>query len=733
MTTQPWTQRMVDQTVAGTHRIKITPPHGSAVDVTYFRNIPTQLNNYAFSDPFGPSVAEIAFPQISIFEALGGPGLEWLADGCNVDILWEDAITGELSTLWEGYITSISYAQDEESSSVTVQCKGALFQVDNFLAYPQFPPYPIPYELLIRDGLNSKIYPTLRTMPLKITFPDGWATVVPDWTKDPTYMIPYGVQIGQKWTGITTRNTGSWNKMLTGQIQSLLSLMFTEDGSQWTVVLNHGRTPELKVRQIMHEPDDNTLEVTAGQPGLTLNLTEDWTQAANVYYGSGTDTGGVTYSNMQVSSDGTKTSYAPFAALRQVHPSSKSINPWFDSTVMRREVQAAFDTGISPSNATAVALNQLQRSTHPGFTGSVTLKVDPAQLDQTFSRFLIQPGMTMLIHGFRGMQSGLLVHIAEVTVNVNESSVDLTIDSKFRDLLTVQQVQARAKDALSTLRTLRVGTLTPIIQDQRLPWSYAAGSGVIPSAPGGQDPNATDLFTRYGTGNEVFPWLELTKRFPPKSNQNFYISIPAVNSSDFNQNWSHSAGGYAIPVLFAEQCTIRLTQIAAYDQDGNVMPIKFHVSFYPLRDINVTSMPSVPGPGEVGYLPSLAGHIGQRYPFFPGAFEKIDPNGADKSSDDLTKGDPSLVQGWGNYYQGAGFYPSLESEGANPTGLLVDETAWSVTKVGNSDFQLRPDAANPEGQMAGMMYVMIYAESIKPNQPVYFLGRCFRQEPGTDK
>ena len=448
--------------------------------MTYFPGHPDPAQrSISYGDPFGPSVAEINFPQVSIFEAVGGPGLEWLAEGSNIDILWED-VNGDFSTLWEGYIASLAYASDENTSSVTVQCKGALFQGDDFLAYPEFPPTPIPYELLIGEALNPKIRPTLRTTPLTVhTFLDGWATTVPMLLSNPDYLRPYRVTPGDLWTGLSTRNTGSWNKALTGQIQGLLSLMYTKDGSQWTVMLNHGRAPELRVRPIKHEPDEQTLEITVGQPGMTINLTEDWTQAANVYFGQGTDTAGVTYSNAQISNDGSRTSYAPFAALRQVHPASAATNQWFDSTVMRREVQVQFDQGISPANAAAVALNQLSRSSHPGYTGNIVLKVDPTQNGDTLHRFLIQPGMSLLIKGFLGMQAGLLVHIAQVDISVSEGQVTLTVDSKFRDLLTIQQVTARARDALATLRALKPGSFSPVIQDLRKPWSYTAGSGVI--------------------------------------------------------------------------------------------------------------------------------------------------------------------------------------------------------------------------------------------------------------
>jgi hypothetical protein len=722
----PWTQHVADRSLAGSHRIVFTSPGGKSVDVSYFRGIPTQLTSYGLDDPFGPSTAEISFPQVSAFDHLGGPGLRWLVGGANVDILWEDATSGERSVLWEGYATSLAYSSDENTSAVNVQCKGALFQVDNFEAFPEFPPVPIPYELMIKDGISPKLRPSLRTGPLKITFPDHWPIQVPKLADDPDYLKPYGVRQGQNWTGLTGRSTGSWNKMLTGQIQSLMSLMYTRDGSQWTLALNPGRRPELRVRPIKYEPDGQTLWLTVGQPGVTVNLTEDWSQAANVYYGQGTDISGVAYSNSTVSNDGSRTNYVPFASLRQVHPSS-SKNRWFNPEMMRLETQVQFDNGLSPQQATALSLNQLQRSAHPGYTGNITLKVDPEQNGRTLSRFTIMPGMTVLLRGFKGMQAGLLVHVAKVNVSVNEASVDLTVDSKFRDLLTISQVRARARDALSTLRSLKVGSFSPVVNDLRKPWSYAAGSGVIPSNPDGK--NAKELFMKYGNGDDRFPWLRLTRKYPPKKYGHHYITIPP-HSDNFTENWSHIKDGYAMPCLFAEKGTIRLTQIAAYDDDGEVMPIRFHFSIYRVNGVNVTSMPMIPGKNMLGYQPWMDNHQRQRYPFYPGAFEEIDPNGAPKSGADFSKKDNSLLVGWGNHYQGAGYYPGLQSEGGEPTGLLLDESTWDFDTTSDQNFQQRPNGKFKEGPHAGLLFVMIYAESIHRNKPVHFLGRCFRQEPG---
>src|SRR5690606_21791166 len=121
-----------------------------------------------------------------------------------------------------------------------------------------------------------------------------------------------GVKTGDKWTGLTTRNTGGWEPVLTGFVQTLLSVMYTEE-SQWTIYKKTGRIPVLKVRPTLSAPNDDTYEVYNGTPGTEITLNRDFTQSANVIYAQGTDLAGSSYSGQVVSTDGQRTHYEPFA------------------------------------------------------------------------------------------------------------------------------------------------------------------------------------------------------------------------------------------------------------------------------------------------------------------------------------------------------------------------------------------------------------------------------------
>ena len=91
----------------------------------------------------------------------------------------------------------------------------------------------------------------------------------------------------------------------------------------------------------------------------------------------------------------------------------------------------------------------------------------------------------------------------------------------------------------------------------------------------------------------------------------------------------------AIPIRMAQAGSIRLTQLAAYDKDGNVLPVRFHYSVYKNNSVAPNSMPKFPGDPEdspvIKYLKpkgvSVNYGAGQANPFFENAWEQIKPDG----------------------------------------------------------------------------------------------------------
>ena len=121
--------------------------------------------------------------------------------------------------------------------------------------------------------------------------------------------------------------------------------------------------------------------------------------------------------------------------------------------------------------------------------------------------------------------------------------------------------------------------------------------------------------------------------------------------------------------------------------------------------------------------------IGQHNPFFENAWEQYTEDGTPFESDSfLTAEGSELIIGWGNYWEPAGYSPGRFSRGAARTGMLVDETTWTWDTSAQLDLQSPENNALDE--YTGMLFLMIYCDE-QLNDPVYFLGRFFRQEPGT--
>src|SRR4029077_11832417 len=241
---------------------------------------------------------------------------------------------------------------------------------------------------------------------------------VPSWN-EPDYMSalkPWGVATGQLWTGFTSRSTGSWEALLTGHVQSLLSVMFAEGGHQWSVRNRGFRRPELYLRRIPEQTDDDIIEITLGAPGVSLEGTRDFTQRAGVLYGAGTDESQDNYSNTQVTPDGKNPSFKPFACSPRMWP--RTGNPNYDTRLKPKETFIKFVDGVDELSALKIAQGQYQRFAEPGITGSVTLTTDPRlSSGELMPRLMIRAGQSMRINGLFGVREGVLAHIAQVSAD----------------------------------------------------------------------------------------------------------------------------------------------------------------------------------------------------------------------------------------------------------------------------------------------------------------------------
>lgn len=720
MTTSPVIKQLPGNS-AGYFRVFVWGNGVPRTEITVFRDAPIKVSSMSWNDPFGPATASLSLPQVTSFDAVGEGDLFWLRPWVNVDIQYCDQYGAPTGFVWEGAVVS----EEPSTDGVSLSCKGALYLWDNYLAKPTYPSYAMPYEIIMKQMLDPSTAPQIPCTPLRFEWPEGWDTTVPA-NSNPDYLWflrPWGVTPGQLWTGMTTRNTGAWEPRLTGYIQSLLSVMYT-DGGQWTMDLDTGRAPVMRVRNMQRSPDETTFHVWNSAPGVQVSLSRDFTQSTNVVYGVGTDLAGSSFSNQVVSADGATTTFSPFSALPSVEPASRSNPRYLSGAVIRKESRLTFPNGIDPVQAADISANQIQRFADPGYTGSITLVADPLLNGVPVSKFTIKAGATILIHQWRG--GDLLAHISSVAADIEANSVELTVDTKFRDAVTVAEVNARTRDALDPLHLLQVGKFSTTYQDLILPWSYSAGAGVIPS---GGTLDATEFFTKKMDPKATFPWTDYTTKYPPKKYPQYYIKLNPANAvADKNWSGTNRAGltSVAIPIRMAQAGTIRLTQIAAYDENGNILPVNFHVGFYNNSGVSYRDMPRIPSATTPGIGKYKAG---QYYPFYKGAFEQINEDGTESNNPgQLLANGADLIVAWGNYYERVGYYPGTPN--TKPTGMMVDETSWTFDTSGNPDFNKYDIAATRKNKTAGLIYCMIYCDS-QGTKPVYFTGRLFVQPQGT--
>lgn len=728
---------------SGRFRISATGwgPDGANVDITTVRGVPTLISSYSSADPFGDAAAVLHFGGLTPFDDLHSTELRrWLMNFADIDIYWSPSIPATSSTapedrtidpftnqptvqnpytgaikVWEGYIASFDFSDD----AIEVQCQGAVFQLDRYQARPFFPARPWPIERLIADQFDHTNRPNLRTKPLQMIWPDTWKRVAPVYTGTSPMVYAPVINPGDNWTEYVSRSTGGFDAALTSFIQNLLTSMITRPGDgdevvpgdQWTIGKATGRQPQMYVRA-RNRPAD--FSVWVGTPGVTVSLSSDSTQAGNVIYGRGTDLHGVVWNNGQVSNDGTRTVYAPLAAEVSVYPLQD--NPLLVPGAFVTEVSTSFETGFSQEQATELAQQWLARDRDSGFTGSITLSTDPSS---SLSRWQVRAGMTMVLQGFLGSgERGIRLHISAVTVSPEAGTVDLTVDTRYRDLLTVQESINRTRDPLTPIKMLQVNKTSVVLDDIQSPWSYNAGAGCCPIKSLG--------FHNLIPSTANFPYETYTKKYPPISYPDFYIKC-TPNAAKPEDRWVHwydeVGGGDGVPILTSTKGTISRTEFAVYDKLGNVVPqAMYHVSIYTVDPLVDQDMPQAAN--------------GDITPFINNAFETNDPTTGQPWPPGSHLGpSPNLIIGWGSVTNGTsnrcGFSPGSEADnGQNPTGLLIDNLTWQYDSTNNTEYQPDLPANAPQSPGALNVYAMFYAENY--TEPVYFMGRLFHQNAGSD-
>jgi hypothetical protein len=639
---------------SGYWRVIVDPKPSSStnnkVDVTFVRGAATTVTNLSTTDPFGPAAATIVFTSVTLLDTPGVGDLSWLVPEANVDICWMAPQTpgvnqteDDILYRWEGYFVSFEYGEEDAGGTLTVACNGAMKQMDNYLAYPEHLTQPMSYEYAIERQFDTTNRPDSRLrkcIPFKET-----ALTDPDFaflgdnpnnifssdnylnynSKDAIYnktmskfYKPININDGDIWSGLLTRSTGNFETVLSNYIQNLLESMQTPTGS-FTLLLADGRQPYFKHRKRLTTPANDTLVVDVLWPGVKLSVTQDFTQKTNIVYGSGKGLSGDTFTNISYDASGSRSTYIPFAARKENYPRVGS-NTSFNKDKMSKEVSLNFWAGLNSADAKIVAEKHLDLFSDPGITGQLTLNVDPKLVDGTgVARQTLSAGRSILVKGLFGNQQGIMFHVTEHSYSGSDNTVTLTLDSKYRNQLTVQEVRMRGKDSMVISRLLGIGQFKPNIDDLLFPWSYEQGSGFIPTG--------SKLLWDSANGANIsigeFPWTELTKNFPPyifnasdaDANSATYASLQGpANTTNANKNWTNP-----IPVLFSAAGTIAAIRFVAVKVDGTPYKVPFHVSlWYESSDgasgLTYAVTPNLPSPGGSTSVVRLANVVTENSP-----------------------------------------------------------------------------------------------------------------------
>lgn len=244
-----WSPTSVVEEAAGVFQVVVED-----TDITYLLGAPVPTPSWSRADPFGPAKASIRLPQITAFHNIGVGDLAWCRGGANVTVL-----LGEL-VVFEGAIVSFGHDESGNEGRFTLTVLGCLYQADLQLRKPAFLTTPQDMGAAIASELNDVISRRYTTIPGAVT-------------------------------GIATSVRGGWEPKLTGRVQQMLATALT-NGNQWTVTCVN-RAPVLAVK------DTTTVHwhVANGQRGVSIDLSQDWSQAPNAIYGEGIDPNGGRWRN----------------------------------------------------------------------------------------------------------------------------------------------------------------------------------------------------------------------------------------------------------------------------------------------------------------------------------------------------------------------------------------------------------------------------------------------------
>jgi peptidoglycan hydrolase-like protein with peptidoglycan-binding domain len=510
-------------------------------DISEFRGGLVQIESYSYAEPFGDGPARISFSAIVPQESIASGDPSFVQVGNAIDIMRVDS-EGDTHLLWSGEVLGYDVSHDGDSWTWSVDATGVMWLADFQVHKPPTMLDPTDIGSLIPAELNRVVgrrYGRIATVSTGILTTQKGSSDSSRLSRAAELLSTATTSTGtNQWTINSTgsrrgysmrlkdRTTVDWT-MRTGQPgcdpQLTLDATQAPNAIYGTGIAPNGYgwgnwfypladNSPYKVYPLDTSPlglidvgtsDGDTigghgvsdLQRRVNETGIA-RVTVDGvynTSDANAieivqrHYGILVDgiVGPQTWAALfpQYASNALAGAFRlPIAFNRAIMPrlyradgSDAGANSYYDASVLRVETDVAYGAGVTKAQAVKFAKAQLARDYPAGWTGSITLTMDPNE----GSMYDIRAGHNFKLKGWAG--SDLLLHISGVEVSPENETVTLTVDSKARDLATLNQILQRNRDnATNPLRLpSRLSRKSRLIADTNVPYDGESAGGII--------------------------------------------------------------------------------------------------------------------------------------------------------------------------------------------------------------------------------------------------------------
>lgn len=516
----------------------------SGVDVTYLRGVPTVIGEFDASLPGGEETLDLTFPQITPADRPGTGDLSMFRSDAPVEVAMIGP-DGYRDHQWSGHLIDREQGNTSDSTTGAWTAVGDLVAADHVQHSVPLVMDPTDIGEVIAHELNrvvSRRYGAIRPVTTGILTSDrgsgddtawgyvqdllstAWTEAGEQWTVAPVPGVPRQYQLVKKpftktvWT--VTSGAPGVEVDLTRDESQRLNVIYGRgvqtDGYAWSgwcfpnlrtddappyPNASSGNVIAIGTTDAMTDSGDgvSTWQRQARELGYKIAVDGVYNdndarvvRAVQAAYGIqvdgriGPQTWVATFATGSNAGDLNGAYRRPLAIDKRVDPNLYAANgaivgknPDYDPSIIRYETSIDYGTGIAKAEGRASAQLQVARDANPGWSGTVSLLTDPWE----GSRSQIREGDKLTILGWNGAPLDVWVVTREVDPS-NGWSVNLTVDSKYRDAMTLGSILTRNRESRNTPGR-RPGNIDKQSHQTRdiVEFDGDSGAGVIPRLP----------------------------------------------------------------------------------------------------------------------------------------------------------------------------------------------------------------------------------------------------------